>query len=150
MINPLNDLSKIIKNSLNQIIFILNIIIIGCIFTYTFLFYIGEKNFFLSNLIVIFSLITFFLKLLYWHLIKNLINSKIINGVNKSKSFFLRLTLCIFIYVTPSYYIFKQDSLVMNDNIISITLIIITTIASIGFCIERYLFFLDSNFTKSL
>ena len=141
MINYFANLEKIIKISLTLVIFILNLIVLGCIFSYTIFFYLGTKNIFLSNSIIIFSLITLTLKLLYWFSIKNLL----ISEINKSKSFLLRVAVCVFTYLTPAYYIFKQESLVMNDDIILITLIIISIIASIGISIERYIFFIESK-----
>ena len=38
----------------------------------------------------------------------------------------------------------------MNSDIIAITLIMITIIASVGMFIERYLFFIESKHTVSL
>ena len=149
MTNSFANLKKI-KSPLTLIIFILNFIILGSIFSYTIMFCFGEKNIFLSNLIVIFSLITFSLKLLYWYSIKKNSTSKTINEINKSKLFLLRLTFCTFSYLVPAYYIFNQKSLVMNDDIILITLIIISIIAFIGIFIERHLFFIESKNTVNL
>ena len=149
MINAFANLKKI-NSPLTLIIFILNFIILGSIFSYTIMFCFGEKNIFLSNLIVIFSLLTFSLKLLYWYSIKKISTSETINEINKSKLFLLRLTFCTFIYLTPAYYIFNQKSLVMNDDIILITLIIISIIAFIGIFIERHLFFIESKNTVNL
>ena len=145
MINYFVNLKKI-KSPLTLIIFILNLIILGCIFSHTIRFCFGEKNIFLSNLIVIFSLITFSLKLLYWYSIKKFSTSEI----NKSKLFLLRLTFCSFTYLVPAYYIFNQKSLVMNDYIILITLIIISIIAFIGIFIEKHLYFIESKNTINL
>jgi DMSO reductase anchor subunit len=149
MINSFANLKKI-NSPLTLIIFILNFIILGSIFSHTILFCFGEKNIFLSNLIVIFSLITFSLKLLYWYSIKKFSKSETINEINKSKLFLLRLTFSTFIYLAPAYYIFNQKSLVMNDDIILITLIIISIIAFIGIFIERHLFFIESKNTVNL
>ena len=149
MINTFANLKKI-NSPLTLIIFILNFIILGSIFSYTIMFCFGEKNIFLSNLIVIFSLITFSLKLLYWYSIKKFSTSETINEINKSKLFLLRLTFSTFIYLAPAYYIFNQKSLVMNDDIILITLIIISIIAFIGIFIERHLFFIESKNTVNL
>jgi len=149
MTNYFTNLKKI-KSPLTLIIFILNFIILGCIFSHTIMFFFGKKYIFLSNLIVIFSLITFLLKLLYWYSIKKFFKSETINEINKSKLFLLRLTFCTFIYLAPAYYIFNQKSLVMNDDIILITLIIISIIAFIGIFIEKHLFFIESKNTVNL
>jgi len=152
---------------------------LGSIITFTIFFYFNIKINFLSNIIVILSLTTLFLKILYWYSIskdsksniftatglgsktkthffegphtgKNYLTSEMINKINNLKSFFLRLTFCIFTYITPAYYIFQYPYLIMNDYIISTTLIMISIIALIGMFIERYLFFIESKHAVSL
>ena len=146
MINSFVILKRIVGTQLNLIIFILNFIILGFIFSYTFFFYFGNSNLFLSKLILIFSSITLFLKLLHWYLIKDLTTLK----KNNSKIFILRLAFCTFTYLTPTYYIFNQNSLILNQDIILITLILISIIASVGIFIERYLFVIELNNTSNL
>ena len=146
MIKTFVNLKNIIRNPLSLIIFILNFIILGFIFSYTSFFYFGASNLFLSKLILIFSLITLLLKLSYWYTIRNLAPLK----KNKSKVFILRLAFCTFTYLTPTYYIFNQNNLILNHDIILITLILISIIASIGILIERYLFIIESNNTINL
>lgn len=146
MINSFVILKRIVGTQLNLIIFILNFIILGFIFSYTFFFYFGNSNLFLSKLILIFSSITLFLKLLHWYLIKDLTTLK----KNNSKIFILRLAFCTFTYLTPTYYIFNQNSLILNQDIILITLILISIIASVGIFIERYLFIIELNNTNNL
>ena len=146
MINSFIILKRIVGTQLNLIIFILNFIILGFIFSYTFFFYFGNSNLFLSKLILIFSSITLFLKLLHWYLIKDLTTLK----KNNSKIFILRLAFCTFTYLTPTYYIFNQNSLILNQDIILITLILISIIASVGIFIERYLFIIELNNTNNL
>ena len=146
MINTFVILKKIIGTQLNLIIFILNLIILGFIISYTFFFYFGNSNLFLTKLILIFSSITLFLKLLHWYLIKDLNTLK----NNNSKIFILRLAFCTFIYLAPTYYIFNQNSLILNQDIVLITLILISIIASVGIFIERYLFVIELNNTSNL
>ena len=146
MINTFVILKKIIGTQLNLIIFILNLIILGFIISYTFFFYFGNSNLFLTKLILIFSSITLFLKLLHWYLIKDLKTLK----KNNSKIFILRLAFCTFIYLAPTYYIFNQNSLILNQDIVLITLILISIIASVGIFIERYLFVIELNNTSNL
>ena len=126
-------------NPLIIIIYILNFLIISSIFTHSLLFYLEKKILLLSNSVIIFSLTALFLKLLYWQSIKKRSEFQIYYKKNYSKLFLLRATFCIFTYITPAYYIFKQTTLVMNNDIISITLIIIFVIAFTGILIERYL-----------
>jgi DMSO reductase anchor subunit len=84
------------------------------------------------------------------HTGKNFLTSEMINQIAKSKSFLLRISLCIFVYVTPTYFILQEPYLVMSRNNITTTLIILSIIASIGMFIERYLFFIEAKHTVSL
>ena len=147
MICTLRQSKKIIKNSLIPIIFILNLMLIGSIFYYSVLFYIGINIFILSDIIIFISILAFFLKLIYWHLIKKKLNMHIIGEKNQSRSL-LRIAFCICTYFTPSYYIFKQETLVMNDDIILITLFIISIIATVGIFIERHLFYNELQYSN--
>ena len=54
-------------NPFVPIIYILNSIVLGSIITFTIFFYFNIKINFLSNIIVILSLTTLFLKILYWY-----------------------------------------------------------------------------------
>jgi hypothetical protein len=146
MINTFVVLKKIIGRQLNLIIFILNLIILGFIISYTFFFYFGNSNLFLTKLILIFSSITLFLKLLHWYLIKDLNTLK----KDNSKIFILRLAFCTFTYLAPTYYIFNQNSLILNQDIVLITLILISIIVSVGIFIERYLFVIELNNSSNL
>jgi len=166
-------------NPLVPIIYILNSLVLGLIINFTILFNFGIKINIIANLILILCLVTLLIKLLYWYSIrkparsnistatglgsktntnffegphtgKNFLTSEMINKIKNSKSFILRLTFCIFTYVTPANYILELPYLVVSDYVISFTLIIITIIAVIGMFIERYLFFIDSKHTVSL
>ena len=132
-------------NILKNTIYILNFLILVLIIIFTSLFYFQTKITFLSNFIVIITIITLFLKLLYWHLIKR--PTEMVNSINKSNIFLLRITFCILTYITPAYYILQQPSLVVNNYVISITLIIISILIFVGILVERYLFFIESNLT---
>ena len=124
---------------------ILNLLILSSIFTYSVFYYLDMKTLLLSYLLLFFSLTALSIKLYYWKLIN--IN---VNNTNLSKLFLMRVALCIFTYVTPVYYIFKNKSFVMSKDIILITLIIILIIAFIGYCIERYLFYIESGIEGNL
>jgi DMSO reductase anchor subunit len=126
--------------------YILNFIVLGSVVTFTILFYFKIKINFLTNLIIIISIIALFFKLLYWHLLKKTAENK---TVNKSKLFLLRLAFCIFTYIMPLYYIIQQPKLVMSDHVISITLIIISIFVFIGIAMERYIFFIESSFSNN-
>ena len=133
----------------------------------------------LSNFVVAISLTALFIKILYWvsikkdsksnvstatgldknqktsffegpHTGKNFLTEEMINKINFSKSLLLRLFFSITSYVTPAYYFSHKENLVLNEYIISLTLIIISILALIGMFIKRYLFFIESKHTVSL
>ena len=109
---------------LKTIIYILNFCILGSIIAFTILFYFQITINFLSGFIGLISITTLLLKLLYWYLIRR--SSEIINTINRSNAFLLRLAFCIFTYITPTYYILQQPSLVISNYVILVTLIIIS------------------------
>ena len=129
---------------LKTIIYILNFFILGSIITFTILFYFQITINFLSGFIGLISITTLLLKLLYWYLIRR--SSEMINTINRSNAFLLRLAFCIFTYITPTYYILQQPSLVISNYVIIVTLIIISILAFVGIIMERYLFFIESNY----
>ena len=129
---------------LKTIIYILNFLILFSIITFTILFYFQITNNFLSSFIVIICIITLLLKLSYWYSIKK--SSEMIKIINKSNAFLLRLAFCIFTYITPTYYILQQPSLVINNYVMLVTLIIISILAFVGIIMERYIFLIESNY----
>jgi len=135
-------------NPLGPIIYILNFLVLGSIITFAVLFHYNTKIILLTNFIIIISMTALFFKLLYWYSIKkpaksNLSTVRASDNQNNVKVYLLRLAFCIFTYVTPTYYIAQQPSLVMGNHVVSITLVIITIVAIIGMFIERYLFFIE-------
>jgi len=132
-------------NILKNTIYILNFLILVLIIVFTTLFYFQTNINFLSNFIVIITIITLFLKLLYWYSIRK--PTEMFNYINKSNILLLRITFCILTYITPAYYILQQPSLVVSNHVISVTLIIISILIFIGILLERYLFFIESNIT---
>ena len=126
---------------------IFNLLILVCIATYTILFILKIKINFFSNFIILLSLSIFFLRLILWYLIKK--SSNFVNNNINSNLLLARLGSCIFIYITPSFYIIQQPKLVMSDNVISITLIVVSIIVFFGIFMERYFFLLDPNQTFS-
>ena len=112
------------------------------------LFYFNIQIIFLTNFIIISSITLLIIKLIYWYSIKK--NLRSINGVNKQKYFLLRLTFCIFTYITPVYCIIQEPSLVVSHYVSTITFTIVTVLAIIGMFIERRLFFIESKHSASL
>ena len=68
--------------------------------------------------------------------------------VDRKNIILLRLAFCIFAYITPVYYIFQENSLVVSHTISAITLTIITFFALIGIFIERLLYLKESKQLK--
>ena len=167
------------NNSYVTLIYIFNSLVLGSIITFTILYYFEIKINYLKNLVIIISITTLFLKLLYWYSIKkpsksniftatglgskkrtnffegphtgnNFLTSEMINKIHNSKSFVLRTILCFFTFITPAYYLLQQPHLIADNNIVAFTLIVISFFAIIGMFIERYLFFIESKHTVSL
>ncbi len=112
------------------------------------LFYFNTKIIFLTNFIVIIAITLQIYKLAYWYSIRKTLQGR--NTIDKQKSFLLRLTFCILTYITPVYCIIQEPHLVVNHYVSAITFTIVTVLAIIGMCIERFLFFMESKHTSSL
>ena len=112
------------------------------------LFYINIQIIFLTNFIIIISVTLLIIKLAYWYL--NRKSQRSTNTIDKQKSFLLRLTFCIFTYITPVYCIIQEQHLVVSHYVSTVTFIIVTVLAIIGMFIERLLFFMESQHTDSL
>ena len=112
------------------------------------LFYFNIQIIFLTNFIIIASITLLIIKLAYWYSIRKTLQS--INGIDKQKSLLLRLTFCIFTYITPVYCIIQEPQLVVSHYVSTITFTIVTVLAIIGMFIERWLFFMESQHTNSL
>ena len=112
------------------------------------LFYFNLKIIFLTNFIIIMSIALLLVKLIYWHSIRKLQRNT--NSIDKQKSFLLRLTFCIFTYITPVYCIIQEPSLVVSHYVSTITFTIVTILAIIGMFIERWLFFTESKCSANL
>ena len=112
------------------------------------LFYINIQIIFLTNFIIITSIILLIIKLSYWHSIKKTLKN--INSVDKQKSFLLRLIFCILTYITPVYCIIQEPHLVVSHYVSTITFTIVTVLAIIGIVIERWLFVIEAQHSVSL
>tara|TARA_Y100000590_G_scaffold231638_1_gene260980 strand:+ start:1704 stop:2105 length:402 start_codon:yes stop_codon:yes gene_type:complete len=126
-------------------LFLHTMYIAGLIF-FMFLFYLDVKNIVLTYFIVIISFTLFFLKLIYWYSIKNY-------EISLRNSFLLKITVCVFIYISPVYCIIQEPFLIVNNYISLITLSFVTFLAIIGIYIERWLFLKESeeiNYEKKI
>ena len=99
------------------------------------LFYFETKNILLTYSIIIMSIILLISKLLYWFSIRK--TQSRINGFDKQNIFLLRLTICVFTYISPVYCIIQEPFLIVNRYISIVTFLIVTLLAIIGIFIER-------------
>ena len=109
------------------------------------LFYFEINNILLTYSIIIMSIILLILKLLYWFSIRK--TQSRINGFDKQNIFLLRLTICVFTYISPVYCIIQEPFLIVNRYISIVTFLIVTLLAIIGIFIERRLFIKESQQT---
>ena len=109
------------------------------------LFSINIQIIFLTIFIIILSIALLIVRLLYWYSIRK--PQRRTKGIDKQKSFLLKLTFCIFTYVTPVYFILQEPSLVVSHYVSTITCTIVTLLAIIGICIEKWLFYIESQQT---
>ena len=112
------------------------------------LFYFNIQIIFLTNSIIIASITLLIIKLVHWYFISKTLRT--VNSIDKQKSFLLRLTFCIFTYITPVYCIIQEPHLVVSHYVSTITFTIVTVLAIIGIFVERWLFFMESQHTDSL
>ena len=124
----------------------LNLIYAITLICFSYLFYFKIKNIILTNFIIITATILFCTKVIYWYSNKNL--QTVTKEVDRKNIILLRLAFCIFAYITPVYYIFQENSLVVSHTISAITLTIITIFALIGIFIERLLYLKESKQLK--
>ncbi len=125
----------------------LNLIYATTLICFSYLFYFKIKNIILTNFIIITATILLFTKLIYWYSNKNL--QKEAEEVDRKNIILLRLAFCIFTYISPVYYIFQENTLVVSHNISAITLIIIIIFVLIGIFIERLLYLKESKQLKN-
>ena len=112
------------------------------------LFYINIQIIFLTNFLIIVSLSLLIIKLTYWYNIRNVLRN--INSIDKQKSFLLRLTFCIFTYITPVYCIIQEPHLVVSHYVSAITFTIVTILAIIGIFIERRLLTAETKLSTNV
>ena len=120
-----------------------NLVYVAGLISFLILYYVNIQNIFLTNFIIITSISLLIIKLLYWYYIKKHKQSP--NSINKQKSFLLRLTFCIFTYISPAYCIIQEPYLVISHYVSTFTLTIVTILAIIGMIIERWLFIIESQ-----
>jgi len=130
-------------NLIKNYIYILNIVILLSFIIFIILFYFEVKINFISNFLLLISISTLCFKILYWHLIKRTI--AVTKHISQSSLFLLRLAFCIFVYISPAYFIIQEPNLVMSKSIILITLVIISMLIFIGLIIDKYISLMESG-----
>ena len=127
------------------LLFLIHFILVAGLICFLILFYFEIQNILLTYFIIIMSIILLISKLLYWFSIRKT-QSKI-NSFDKQNIFLQRLTICVFTYISPVYCIIQEPFLIVNRNISILTFLIVTLLAIIGICIERWLFVKESQQT---
>ena len=61
-------------------------------------------------------------------------------SILNEKILLLKLLCCIFVYITPVFYIIQQPYLIVNHYVSVITFIIVIVLAIIGIFLERKIF----------
>jgi len=107
------------------------------LFCFLILFYANIQNIFLTNFIILMSIIMLIIKLVYWFSIRETLRK--ISGIDSQKSFLLRLVFCMLTYITPAYCIVQEPHLVVSHHVSTITFAIVTILAVIGILMERRL-----------
>ena len=125
----------------DSIIIFFNITYAAGLTCFLILFYLKIKIIFLTNFIIIISIILLIVKLVYWYSNRNTQQS--INRTDKKKYFLLRLTFCIFTYISPVYCIIQEQNLVVSHYVSAITFTIVTILAIIGIFLERREFIME-------
>ena len=120
-----------------------NVIYAASLVCFFVLFCFKIQNIFLTNFIIIISFILLVIKFLYWFSMKE--KQKSINAIDKQKFFLFRLACCIFIYIVPVYCIIQEPGLIVSHYVSIITFIIVILLAILGICLERWLYFIESQ-----
>ena len=125
------------------LLFFIHITLVAGLICFLILFYFEIQNILLTYFIIIMSIILLISKLLYWFSIRK--TQSIINGFDKQNIFLLRLTICVFTYISPVYCIIQEPFLIVNRYISILTFLIVTLLAITGIFIERWLFVKESQ-----
>ena len=128
---------------LKNVTLFFDIILLISFLTFAILFYLEITVNYIQYFIIAFSIIALLIKLFYWNQAKAL--KKIVESNSKINFVLLRLSICIFLYITPSYYILQYPKLIISENIISAILFLILCLAFLILIFEKYLFFFKKN-----
>ena len=127
------------------LLYFVHFTLVAGLICFLILFYFEIQNILLTYFIIIMSIILLISKLLYWFSIRK--KQSRINGFDKQNIFLLRLTICVFTYISPVYCIIQEPFLIVNRYISILTFLIVILLAIIGIFIERWLSVKESQQT---
>ena len=108
----------------------LDLLVLLLIFIYTAIYILKYEIIFFQKIIIFSAIITFIIKMLYWITDNNIIK-------NYKNLLLLRIAICIFLYLTPAYYLSQYQNLIISEFIVTSTLIIITFLALLVIVVEK-------------
>ena len=90
-----------------------------------------------SRTTIIILILSNLLKLIYWQVIR----SNNIHIIKNEKNNFLFIVFFILTFVLPTYMVYQKNSLIIDEQISQISLLIILMFAILGMLIEKNIFF---------
>ena len=108
----------------------LDILVLLLISIYTAIYILEYEIIFFQKVIIFSAIIAFIIKILYWRIYNNIIT-------NYKNLLLLRIAICIFLYLTPIYYLSQYQNLIISEFIVTSTLIIITFFALLVIVAEK-------------
>ena len=108
----------------------LDILVLLFIFIYTAIYILKYEIIFFQKIIIFSAITAFIIKILYWIIENNIIK-------NYKNLFLLRIAICIFLYLTPVYYLTQYQNLIISEFVVKSTLIIITFFALLVIVAEK-------------
>ena len=119
-------MTKIIK----KITIGLDILVLLLIFIYTAIYILKYEIIYFQKIIIFSAISAFIIKILYWIIDNNIIT-------NYKNLLLLRIAICIFLYLTPIYYLTQYQNLIISEFVVTSTLIIITFFALLVIVAEK-------------
>ena len=108
----------------------LDVLVLLLIFTYTIIYILKHEIIFFQKIIIFSAIIAFIIKMLYWIIYNSIIT-------NYKNLLLLRIAICIFLYLTPIYYLTQYQNLIISEFVVASTLIIITFFALLVIIAEK-------------
>ena len=108
----------------------LDILVLLLICIYTAIYILKYEIIFFQKIIIVSAILAFIIKILYWIIDNNIIK-------NYKNLFLLRIAICIFLYLTPVYYLTQYQNLIISEFAVTSTLIIITFFALLVIVAEK-------------